>query len=107
MIKIKIANSTKGRNEPTFRPFFFVKDLLRDYSIDITESDDFDYLFIGMEDFVNKKKSLQDSIDWGVKNLSKIKGDHFLFDGSDSTSLMGSYEVFKQRMLFIFLKINY
>ena len=96
MIKIKIANPTKGRNEPTFRPFFFVKDLLRDYSIDITESDDFDYLFIGMEDFVNKKKSLQDSIDWGVKNLSEIKGDYFLFDGSDSTSLMGSYEVFKQ-----------
>ena len=96
MIKIKILNPTKGRNEPTFRPFFFIRDLLRDYSIDITESDDFDYLFIGMEDFVNKKKSLQESINWGLKNLSEINGDYFLFDGSDSTSLMGAYEVFEQ-----------
>ena len=51
MIKIKILNPTGGRNEPTFRPFRFLKNNLRDYSIDITESDDFDYLFIGMSDF--------------------------------------------------------
>ena len=42
MIKVKILNSTKGRNEPTFRPLLFVKDMLRDYSIELTDSDDFD-----------------------------------------------------------------
>ena len=47
MIKVKILNPTKDRNEPTFRPFFFIKDMLKDYSIDITESDDFDFLIIG------------------------------------------------------------
>ena len=46
MIKIKILNPTKGRNEPTFRPFGFIKDILRDYSIQFTNSDDFDYLFV-------------------------------------------------------------
>lgn len=96
MIKVKILNPTKGRNEPTFRPLFFVKDILQDYSIDITESNDFDYLFVGMSDFINKKISLQDSINWGLENLSKITGDYFIFDGSDSHSLMGSYEVFTQ-----------
>ena len=96
MIKIKILNPSKDRNEPTFRPFFFIRDMLRDYSIDITESDDFDFLFIGREDFLNKKISLQKSIDYGLENLSKITGDYFLFDGSDSTSLMGAYEVFEQ-----------
>ena len=96
MIKIKILNPTKGRNEPTFRPFFFIKEILHDYSIDITESDDYDYLFVGMEDFLNKKKPLQESIDFGLETLSNITGDYFLFDGSDSTSLMGSYEVFEQ-----------
>jgi len=96
MIKVKILNSTKGRNEPTFRPLLFVKDMLRDYSIDITESDDFDFLFVGMEDFIDKKKPLKESIEWGLENLSKITGDYFLFDGSDSTSLMGAYEVFEQ-----------
>ena len=96
MIKIKILNPTKDRNEPTFRPFAFIQQRLSDYSIQFTDSDDFDYLFVGMSDFLDKKKSLQESIDYGLENLSKITGDYFLFDGSDSTSLMGAYEVFEQ-----------
>ena len=96
MIKIKIQNPTVGRNEPTFRPFGIIQDILRDYSIQFTNSDDFDYLFIGMHDFIDKKKSLQESIDYGLENLSKITGDYFLFEGSDSTSLMGGYEVFEK-----------
>jgi len=96
MIKVKILNPTLGRNEPTFRPFWFIGDKLRDYSIDITNSDDYDYLFVGMHDFVNKKLSLSESIDYGLENLSNISGDYFLFEGSDSTSLMGSYEVFEK-----------
>ena len=56
MIKVKILNPTKCRNEPTFRPLLFVKDMLRDYSIDVTDSDDFDFLFVGMKDFFEKAK---------------------------------------------------
>ena len=98
MIKIKILNPTKCRNEPTFRPLLFIKDMLRDYSIDITESDDFDFMFVGMKDFYDKDKSLEESTEWGLENLNKVTegGDYFLFDGQDSTSIMGSYEVFEQ-----------
>jgi len=98
MIKIKILNPTKDRNEPTFRPFYFVKDMLVDYSIEITDSDDFDFLFIGMSDFLDKSMVLKDSIDWGLENIQKYTedGNYFLFDGSDSHSLMASYEVFIQ-----------
>jgi len=96
MIKVKILNPTIGRNEPTFRPFWFIKDKLRDYSIELTDSDDYDYLFVGMHDFINKRHSLEESINYGLENLSKITGDYFLFEGSDSTSLMGAYEVFTQ-----------
>ena len=96
MIKVKILNPTIGRNEPTFRPFWFIKDKLRDYSIELTDSDDYDYLFVGMHDFINKKHSLEESINYGLENLSKITGEYFLFEGSDSTSLMGAYEVFTQ-----------
>ena len=65
MIKVKILNSSKGRNEPTFRPLSFIKDMLyTDCSIDLTTDDDFDYLFVGMEDFIDKKKSLQESIEY-------------------------------------------
>ncbi len=96
MIKVKIQNITKGRNELTFRPLMFVKDILREYSIDITESNDYDYLFIGMSDFMNQNLLMDDSIEWGLEKLSKITGDYFLFDGSDSHSLMTSYDIFTQ-----------
>ena len=97
MIKVKLLNPMKDRNEPTFRPFSFIKDMLyHDYSIEITESDDYDFLFVGMSDFIDKKIPLQDSVEWGLENLSKITGDYFLFEGSDSTSLMGGYEVFEK-----------
>jgi len=94
MIKIKILNPTKGRNEITFRPLLQNKEVLKNYSIDITDSDSYDFLFVGMHDFLDKKRPLQESIEYGLSNLEKITGDYFLFDGSDSTSLMGSYEVF-------------
>lgn len=94
MIKVKILNPTQGRNEVTFRPLLQFKNYLRDYSIDITESDTYDFLFVGMHDFIDKKLPLQQSIEYGSEKLNKIKGDYFLFDGSDSTSLMGAYEVF-------------
>ncbi len=62
MIKIKILEPTKYRNEPTFRPFWFIKDMLRDYSIELTESNDFDYLFVGMHNFIDKKRSLSSGV---------------------------------------------
>ena len=55
MIKVKVINPTLDRNEPTFRLMMYCKNLLREYGIDITDSDDFDYMFIGMNDFINKK----------------------------------------------------
>ena len=45
MIKIKILNHEKGRNEPTFRPLIHLRDMLyTDYSIELTLDDDYDYL---------------------------------------------------------------
>jgi len=72
--------------------------LYYDYSIELTTDDDFDYMFVGMKDFYDKDKSLKESTEWGLENLNKITqgGDYFLFDGQDSTSIMGSYEVFEQ-----------
>ena len=98
MIKVKILNPTEDRNEPTFRVMIACREALKTYSIEITESDDFDYLFVGMNDFMNKNLSLTDSVDWGLENLNKVTegGDFFLFDGSDSTSLMGSIEILEQ-----------
>ena len=61
MIKVNIMNPIKGRNEPTFRPFQFIRDMLyHDCSIEITTNDDsYDFLFVGMHDFLDKKKTYQ------------------------------------------------
>jgi hypothetical protein len=99
MIKVKVLNPTFDRNEPTFRPLAFIRDMLyTDYSIKLTTDDDFDYMFVGMSDFFDKDKSLKDSTMWGLENLNKVTdgGDYFMFDGQDSTSIMGAYEVFEQ-----------
>jgi len=96
MIKVKIKEPLVGKNKNSFIGFLYMRELLRDYQIDITESDDFDYLFIGANEFYNKGISLQDSINYGMDRVSKITGDYIMFDGSDSTSLIGAYEVFEQ-----------
>ena len=96
MIKIKIYDPLMGKNRISFAGFLMLKDLLREYSIDITDSDDYDYMFLGAHDILNKGIGLQESIEYGLENCSKITGDYFIFDGSDSTSLMGSYEVLEQ-----------
>ena len=79
-----------------FSGLIHTKDLLRDYSIDITDSDDYDYEFIEANQFLDLSLPLKDSVDWGLEQLSKKTGDYFLFHGGDSTSIMGAYEVFIQ-----------
>ena len=91
MIKVKLTDSN---NMKCFSGLIYTKDLLRDYSIEITDSEDYDYEFIDHTKFINNSLTLHDSIDWGLKELSKKSGDYFLFHGGDSTSIMGAYEVF-------------
>ena len=104
MIRVHIRNHDKGRNEPTFRPFMFVQQQFRDMGIEfVSEKSSYDFEFIGMADFIDKKVSLEESIDKGVEFVNKLSGDYFLFDGSDSTSLMGAYEVFNEsRAIYLF-----
>ena len=83
MIKVKILNPTKCRNEPTFRPLLFVKDMLRDCSIDITDSNDYDFLFVGMKDFYDRTQDIINSkvpkiattIDYRIRNAFSINKD--------------------------------
>jgi len=91
VIKIKLSDPN---NMKCFSGFIHAKDMLRDYSIDITDSDDYDYEFIDANKFSNLSMTLNDSVKWGLEQLSKKTGDYFLFHGADSTSILGSYEVF-------------
>lgn len=103
MIKIKLYELEKHRNECTFRPFLFAKDLFNDIGIEFVTHGKADFAFIGHASFLNKKLSLEDSTSFGLNFLKNVNGPHFLFDGQDAPTLIGSYEVFeKSKAIYLF-----
>jgi len=80
MITIKIVNPVKGRNEPTFRPFLQAWQVFEQVGIRFTESDEYDFVFVGMADFIDRKVSLQESISAGVEFVKQFGDKCFLFD---------------------------
>ena len=68
MIKVKLSDN---KDIKCFGVLLLIKDMLRDYSIDITDSDDYDYEFVSGKEFVDLSLPLQESIDWGIGQLSK------------------------------------
>ena len=49
---------------------------------------------------------MEQSVEWGSENVRKMvkNGDYFLFDGSDSTSIMGGIEVMRNTNPIYYLK---
>jgi len=107
MIKIKLLEHHIHRNETTFRPFLSAQDLFREVGIEFTDSDDYDYAWVGQASIIDKKKSLKESIDKGLEFISKITGDYMIIDGQDSTSLIGTIDVFRESNALLFLKNSY
>lgn len=104
MIKIKIYELEKHRNETTFRPYLMAQDIFREIGIEFTQGDTYDYAWIGQASYADKKVSLKDSVEKGLEFLKNVSGPYFLFDGQDSTSLIGTYEVFKESKAIYLLK---
>lgn len=100
MLKIKIQNIENHRVETTFRPFLFnhVRSLFREIGISfVFDGNDWDMCWAAHPNFLNKFKNYEDSVNQGIERINSYcrKGDVFMFDGSDSPSLMGSWDVFK------------
>ena len=77
MIKVKIQEPFVGKNRISFFGFYTLKNQLSDYSIEITDSNDHDYLFVGAHNILNKGLSLEDSVDYGLETCKNITGDYF------------------------------
>ena len=107
MIKIKLLERDIHRNETTFRPFVFAQDYLREIGIEFTDSNDYDYAWVGQASIIDKKKSLKESIDKGLEFISEITGDYMIIDGQDSISLIGTIDVFRESNASLFLKNSY
>jgi hypothetical protein len=107
MIKIKLLEKDIHRNETTFRPFLFAQHILNDIGIEFTDSDDYDYAWVGQASIIDKETTLDKSIERGVEFVSKITGDYMIIDGQDATSLIGTADVLRESKAKLFLKNSY
>ena len=108
MIKIKLLEKDLHRNETTFRPFLFQKNILNDIGIQIDGvGDSYDYAWVGQASIIDKETTLDKSIEKGVEFVSKITGDYFILDGQDATTLIGTIDVFRESNALLFLKNTY
>lgn len=98
MLTIKLSELEKHRNETTFRPYLEprIRNLFWDIGIKFVVEGNADMTWVGHASYQNKLVKLEDSVSWGINKIKKYyPGDVILFDGKDSPSLMGSWEVFK------------
>ena len=95
MLKIKLQDAHKHRNETTFRPYVNARRLFHDIGVKFVFSDEDrgDIAFIGQATFVDKNRRY-DLTHSGMKlKLRKyINPDYIVIDGQDSASLMGTYD---------------
>lgn len=94
-MKIQILELEKHRNETTFRPYLSAIQTFNEYGIEFVNENP-DMYWVGQASVVNKKVSLQESIDNGCKFLENLDAPYVLFDGQDSSSLMGVWDVFSK-----------
>ncbi len=96
MIKIKIPELDKHRNETTFRPYLNAKNELREIGIELVtgDSDSVDLFWLGQATYLDKKKRLDKNVNKVFELMSKYQRA-ILFDGADSHSLMGSYDMLR------------
>lgn len=104
MIKIKLYEADKHRNECTFRPFIYAQNSIREIGIEFTKSDSYDYAWVAQASITNQNVSYEQSINEGLEFLSKISGKYMIIDGQDSTALYSTYDVFKQSDALLLLK---
>ena len=96
MLKIRIFEIEKHRNETTFRPYLQARDYFRQVGIDfVFEGTKYDLAWVGQASYINRFVSYKKSMEDGIRFVNSIPGDIILFDGQDSASLMGSFDVLK------------
>ena len=105
MIKLKLIEYDKHRNEIAFRPYVFAQNLFKDVGIEFTtDSDSYDYAFIAQASFTDKHVELEKSIEQGIEFVNKFGKNVFLLDGQDSHSLIGTVEVLKNTNALVLFK---
>lgn len=95
-MNIKILELEKHRNETTFRPYLAAKNEFEENGIFFVDSmRDADVFFVGQASIIDKKLPLQESAMKGVSFLKELDKPYIVFDGQDSSSLIGVWDACK------------
>lgn len=98
MIKVKLFELFRHRNETTFRPYIMAKELFEDIGVQFVMEGPCDITWVAQASYNDKKSSYTygNCISRGLHQINtQVQGDYVLFDGQDSPSLLGSFDVFK------------
>ena len=101
MIKVKLSDP---QNVKCFGALLIAKDMLPNYSIELTTSNDYDYELVDMNQWMKRRVPLEESIEYGVNALANKRGDYFLVHGGGATDIVGAYEVLKESNAIALLK---
>jgi hypothetical protein len=105
MLRVRIHDLHLHRNETTFRPYLQAAPIFREVGIEfVSDALSYDFAWIGQASYLDKTKSLLEAVTRGLEYLHGVTGDYWLFDGQDSASLIGSYNVFCQSQAQYLLK---
>lgn len=97
MLRIKIHEIEKHRNETTFRPYINNRYIFEDIGIKfIFDGNNYDMVWVAQATYLRKSIPYSDCVNFGRSYVSRFPGDVILFDGQDSASLMGSWDIFKE-----------
>lgn len=96
-MKIKILELEKHRNETTFRPYINSLNSFKEYGVEFVDDEDkADIYFVGQASIIDKKLPLSESVENGIEFINKLNKPYILFDGQDSSTLLGVWDVFKE-----------
>lgn len=105
MLKIKLVENFRHRNETTFRPYLMCADLFEDIGIQFVFEGKYDLAWVGQATIADKNYALHRANfrgRWFIENT--IHGDFILFDGQDSPSLIGTYHILTNTKAKLLLK---
>lgn len=107
MLKIKLYQLERHRNETTFRPYISARKLFREIGVEfVVEGNDYDMVWAAQQSYIDRSMPYKHSMNWGEWNLKQAAEgcDLILFDGQDSASLMASYDSFVRSPAKLLLK---
>lgn len=107
MLKIRLYQLERHRNETTFRPYIAARKLFREIGVEfVVEGNDYDMVWAAQASYIDRAKSYENSLKFAEWNLNQCSTgcDLILFDGQDSASLMASYDAFKKSPAKLLLK---